>query len=127
MTDKGSSWLGPLVAAALHQWLGNMRYSFFYIFIVMAAPLPALLRINAHKGAAEAVAFAESMLVAEAGADGLSASEVRLRKQAALRASAFASVEDLRLATVDELDGVEMTEHEPEGGGDFVAGGKGHA
>ncbi|CAI5939831.1 unnamed protein product [Closterium sp. NIES-64] len=37
--DKGSSWLGPFVVAAIAQFTGKIRPAFLYIFVVMLVPI----------------------------------------------------------------------------------------
>ncbi|CAI5527847.1 unnamed protein product [Closterium sp. Naga37s-1] len=39
ISDKGSSWLGPFVVAAIAQFTGKIRPAFLYIFIVMLVPI----------------------------------------------------------------------------------------
>ena len=42
ITDKGSSWLGPLVAAAVRQQTGRIRPTLFYLLAAMVLPGLAL-------------------------------------------------------------------------------------
>ncbi|CAI5505096.1 unnamed protein product [Closterium sp. Naga37s-1] len=39
ISDKGSSWLGPFVVAAIAQFTGKIRPAFLYIFVVMLVPI----------------------------------------------------------------------------------------
>ena len=39
ISDKGSSWIGPLVVGALHGLTGNIRYSFVYLVSHMSCAL----------------------------------------------------------------------------------------
>ena len=41
ITDKGSSWLGPLIVAAFYEGTGSLRHAFIYLFL--GTTVPALL------------------------------------------------------------------------------------
>jgi len=43
ITDKSSSFLGPLVVGLIADATGNMRYAFFFLIGMMLAPLPILI------------------------------------------------------------------------------------
>lgn len=57
ITDKGSSWLGPLVVAGLFQATGSLRYGFFYLLFTLLAPLVLLLRVDVFEGKLHARTF----------------------------------------------------------------------
>ena len=46
ITDKGSSWLGPMVAAAVRQRTGRIRPTLFYLLAAMVLPGAALQALN---------------------------------------------------------------------------------
>lgn len=54
ITDKGSSWLGPLVASLLIQATGSIRYSLIYLICVMIAPALLLFKVDVEEGAKQA-------------------------------------------------------------------------
>ena len=39
LTDKGSSWIGPVVVGICYEVFGNIRYSFIYLFTFCVVPL----------------------------------------------------------------------------------------
>ena len=39
LTDKGSSWMGPMIVGICFEAFGSLRYSFVYLFIMCIAPL----------------------------------------------------------------------------------------
>ena len=63
ITDKGSSWLGPLVVGFIGDLTHNMRYSFVFLLIFMAIPVVIVWFINVNKGREEAKDFARRHLV----------------------------------------------------------------
>ena len=54
ITDKGSSWLGPLIASLLIQATGSIRYSLIYLICVMIAPALLLFKVDVEEGAKQA-------------------------------------------------------------------------
>ena len=54
MTDKGSSWLGPLIASLLIQATGSIRYSLIYLICVMIAPALLHFKVDVEEGAKQA-------------------------------------------------------------------------
>ena len=46
ITDKGSSWLGPMVAAAVRQRTGRIRPTLFYLLAAMVLPGLALQALD---------------------------------------------------------------------------------
>ena len=59
ITDKGSSWMGPIVVAVLYRQTGELRYAFVYCFAMIAIPTVFLSRLDIDRGIAEARRFAE--------------------------------------------------------------------
>ncbi|KAJ3217296.1 Autophagy protein 22 [Clydaea vesicula] len=59
ITDKGTSWIGPLIVGALNNGGGTLRYSFLYFLISFAVPIPILYFLNLHKGKEDAIKFAK--------------------------------------------------------------------
>jgi UMF1 family MFS transporter len=55
ITDKGSSWLGPLVVSALQQGTGNIRWSFLYVLLMVFLPALGLLSVDAATGHKQAI------------------------------------------------------------------------
>lgn len=50
ITDRGSSWLGPLLVAVITDALGNVRYGFIMLLILLLISLPPLLLVDVKKG-----------------------------------------------------------------------------
>jgi hypothetical protein len=80
LTNKGSSWLGPLTMTVVKELTGNLRYSFIFVFVSIVIPAYALGKLDFAKGKS----MAESM--------GLS--RTRLPEQEAQSKSAEANLED---------------------------------
>lgn len=57
-TDRGSSWIGPAVTAAILQATGSMRLAFAYPLAALMVPLPLLVGIDYVKAEHEAKAYA---------------------------------------------------------------------
>ena len=53
ITDRGSSWIGPIVVAAASD-IADMRWAMFYIFFFFVIPLPIVMKIDMLKGRDEA-------------------------------------------------------------------------
>lgn len=69
LTDKGSSWLGPLVVSGLVS-LGTLRVIFFYILIMTLIPAFFLSRMDIESGKAAVAAVDEEVhREAESGSD----------------------------------------------------------
>lgn len=58
MTDRGSSWIGPAVIAAVINNTGNIRLAFVYPVIMLLLPIVALHWVNFDTAEAEAKAYA---------------------------------------------------------------------
>jgi UMF1 family MFS transporter len=50
LTDKGSSWVGPLVISIMANSSGNLRRSFWYILCMTIIPAFFVLRLDVEKG-----------------------------------------------------------------------------
>ena len=53
ITDKGSSWLGPLVAGELYRATGSIHAGFIYLLAMTILPAMLLLTVNHRKGMQE--------------------------------------------------------------------------
>lgn len=60
-TDKGSSFIGPAIVAALVDATGQVRSGFFVIAILILLPLPLVWIVNAEKGRRDGLAMAERL------------------------------------------------------------------
>ncbi len=54
LTDKGASWIGPLVVAAITDQTHEIRYSFFFLLASMIMALFIISMVNPEKGRMEA-------------------------------------------------------------------------
>ncbi|KAI9141225.1 autophagy-related protein 22-like protein [Paraphysoderma sedebokerense] len=54
ITNKGSSWVGPLVVGIISNATNDLRYSFIFILAMIAIPLPLLYMVDPIKGKEEA-------------------------------------------------------------------------
>ncbi|KAJ1913205.1 Autophagy protein 22 [Tieghemiomyces parasiticus] len=59
ITDKGSSWIGPLVSGAISDATGELRYAFYFLLAMLTIPIFILFTIDVEKGKLEALAFAK--------------------------------------------------------------------
>jgi UMF1 family MFS transporter len=50
LSDKGSSWIGPLVVAGLNEAFGSMRYGVFFIVVLCTVGLIVLTRVDVDEG-----------------------------------------------------------------------------
>jgi len=57
ITDKSSSFIGPLVVGVIADLTGNIRFAFFFLVVMVWAALPFLLSINIAKGKLDAQAY----------------------------------------------------------------------
>jgi MFS transporter, UMF1 family len=69
LTDKGSSWLGPLVVSALAAGKGTLRVSFIYILIMTLIPAYFLSRIDVNQAKEDTKKY-ENSLLNSGGVDG---------------------------------------------------------
>lgn len=54
ITDKSSSFFGPLVVGLIADATGNIRYAFFFLVAMIWVALPLLMTVNVEKGRADA-------------------------------------------------------------------------
>eukprot|EP00040_Diaphanoeca_grandis_P028038 m.160996 g.160996 ORF g.160996 m.160996 type:complete len:592 (+) comp31208_c1_seq9:251-2026(+) len=59
ITDKGSSWIGPLIASQIVKQTGDLRYTLFLVLMLLAVPAVLLHFVDLEKGIQEAVKFAK--------------------------------------------------------------------
>ncbi|EKX41152.1 hypothetical protein GUITHDRAFT_164492 [Guillardia theta CCMP2712] len=50
ITNKGSSWLGPLIVGELYRANGNMNYGFLYLFLMIVLPMFLFWSVKHEKG-----------------------------------------------------------------------------
>jgi len=50
ISDRGSSWMGPLVCGALYEALGSYRHAMFYLLLVNTIGLVIVMRVDEVKG-----------------------------------------------------------------------------
>lgn len=54
ITDKSSSFVGPLIVGLIADSTGNIRYAFFFLVFMVWAAVPVLLSVNIDKGRQDA-------------------------------------------------------------------------
>ncbi|KAI0685262.1 autophagy-related protein 22-like protein [Cytidiella melzeri] len=54
ITDKSSSFVGPLVVGLIADTTGNIRYAFFFLVVMVWLAVPVLLSINVERGRSDA-------------------------------------------------------------------------
>ncbi|KAJ3125020.1 Autophagy protein 22 [Irineochytrium annulatum] len=59
VTDRGSTWIGPLVVGAIGDATGNQRYAFFFLIVVFVLPIFIFARVDVAKGKEESRRFVE--------------------------------------------------------------------
>jgi len=59
ITDKGSSWMGPIVVATVYKQTGDLRYAFIYCLFMIAVPAVFLSQMDIERGIREARKYAE--------------------------------------------------------------------
>jgi len=63
ITDKSSSFLGPLVVGLIADATGNIRFAFFFLFFMIFVPVPILLfGVDTVKGREDAMRYTEEKL-----------------------------------------------------------------
>jgi UMF1 family MFS transporter len=68
ITDKGSSWFGPLIVGAITDATHNMRYSWFFLIVMLGSPIWVLWYVDMEKGKKDVLLVAEMEHGAEATA-----------------------------------------------------------
>ncbi|KNZ78914.1 Autophagy-related protein 22-2 [Termitomyces sp. J132] len=54
ITDKSSSFIGPLIVGLIADTTGNIRYAFFFLVIMVWMALPILIRVDVERGRKDA-------------------------------------------------------------------------
>lgn len=57
VTDKGSSWMGPLIVAAIYDKTGNFRDAFWFLLAATLLPIPIIWFVNMNRGREAAKSF----------------------------------------------------------------------
>jgi len=57
LSDKGSSWLGPLVVAVIAQSSGVLRYGFIYVLFMLLVPIAMLYFVDVQGGREQAMHY----------------------------------------------------------------------
>ncbi|KAI0300620.1 autophagy-related protein 22-like protein [Multifurca ochricompacta] len=57
ITDKSSSFIGPLVVGLVADMTGNIRYAFLFLVFMLWAALPVLIGVDVERGRADALAW----------------------------------------------------------------------
>lgn len=50
ITDKGSSWLGPIIVSVLYKYTDDLRYALFYVFGMLVIPAILLTQLDVAHG-----------------------------------------------------------------------------
>ncbi|KAF8631651.1 hypothetical protein AX17_005053 [Amanita inopinata Kibby_2008] len=59
ITDKSSSFLGPLVVGVISDVTGNIRYSFFFLVFMVWTAVPILASVNVERGRMDAKQYSQ--------------------------------------------------------------------
>ncbi|KAJ7471960.1 autophagy-related protein 22-like protein [Mycena latifolia] len=54
ITDKSSSFVGPLIVGLISDMTGNIRYAFFFLVLMIWAAVPVLMSVDVEKGRKDA-------------------------------------------------------------------------
>ncbi|KAL1730204.1 autophagy-related protein 22-like protein [Schizophyllum commune] len=57
ITDKSSSFIGPLVVGFIADVTGNIRYAFFFLIVMIWLALPILMTVNVERGRRDAQSY----------------------------------------------------------------------
>ncbi|KAJ4490643.1 autophagy-related protein 22-like protein [Lentinula aciculospora] len=57
ITDKSSSFVGPLIVGVISDLTGNIRYSFFFLVFMIWAAIPVLKSVNVDQGRRDAQSY----------------------------------------------------------------------
>ncbi|CAG8438480.1 14020_t:CDS:2 [Ambispora leptoticha] len=60
VTDKGSSWLGPMLVAIITDVTHEIRYGFLLLLVLILLPIPIIHSLDVQKGREEASSVAET-------------------------------------------------------------------
>ena len=70
VTDRGSSWIGPGVVAAILSATGNIRYAFLYPIGMLLVPMVVLYFVDVQRGVRMAAEYATVNKLATVGSRG---------------------------------------------------------
>jgi MFS transporter, UMF1 family len=59
ITDKSSSFIGPLVVGIIADTTGNIRYAFFFLVAMVWAAVPILWQVDVQQGREDADGYVE--------------------------------------------------------------------
>lgn len=77
ITDKGSSVFGPAVVGAITDATGDIRPAFWFLAVLIGAPIPLLMMVDVRRGKREGEALAREMVgIGEGGEDDEEGEEV---------------------------------------------------
>ncbi|KAF8942308.1 Autophagy protein 22 [Haplosporangium gracile] len=63
ITDKGSSWLGPLTIAAITDATQEIRYAFIFLLVLLSLPIPIIyFGVDMHQGRLDAEKASQELL-----------------------------------------------------------------
>ncbi|TXT09066.1 hypothetical protein VHUM_02540 [Vanrija humicola] len=57
LTDKSASFIGPFIVGIIADVSGNIRLGFLFLTLMLALPVPVLLRVRMHDGVRQAAAW----------------------------------------------------------------------
>jgi UMF1 family MFS transporter len=57
ITDKSSSFLGPLIVGLIADATGNIRYSFFFLVFMIWSAVPVLMSVDVERGRQDARSY----------------------------------------------------------------------
>ncbi|CAG8748578.1 21281_t:CDS:2 [Gigaspora margarita] len=57
ITDKGSSWLGPLVTGLISNATHDLRYTYWFLLVMMTVPIAIIYTVDVQKGKDDAESF----------------------------------------------------------------------
>ncbi|KAF9267147.1 MFS general substrate transporter [Marasmius fiardii PR-910] len=60
ITDKSSSFVGPLIVGLISDLTGNIRYGFFFLIFMIWMSIPIMLTVNVEKGRKDAQSYSYS-------------------------------------------------------------------
>lgn len=60
VTDRGSSWLGPVLVGVLADRFGSIRHGFFVIVFLLSVSIPMIAMVDLTKGKRQARKFRQS-------------------------------------------------------------------
>ncbi|GAW07579.1 MFS general substrate transporter [Lentinula edodes] len=63
ITDKSSSFFGPFIVGLISDLTGNIRYSFFFLVVMLWAAIPVLKSVNVERGRRDAQSYKYSSIM----------------------------------------------------------------